>query len=136
MSLSGFRYATLFGEYVADILRQRHSVEFFIEGTRSRSGKQLAPKKGLLKSLVQNYLNGKVSDVVFVPVVIDYEKVMELAAFAAEMLGYQKRKESLKVSGNSRLQSCLLLRSVFKDLFHSFWDVLFVFLCFLVSRSW
>eukprot|EP00750_Incisomonas_marina_P014133 INCI17608.4.p1 GENE.INCI17608.4~~INCI17608.4.p1 ORF type:complete len:1235 (+),score=194.75 INCI17608.4:93-3707(+) len=89
-------YATLFGEYVADILRQRHSVEFFIEGTRSRSGKQLAPKKGLLKSLVQNYLNGKVSDVVFVPVVIDYEKVMELAAFAAEMLGYQKRKESLK----------------------------------------
>jgi len=65
--------------YVADILDQRHSVEFFIEGTRSRSGKQLAPKKGLLKSIVSNYFSGKVKDVVFVPVVIDYEKVIRNA---------------------------------------------------------
>ena len=85
---------------------------------------QLAPKKGLLKSIVGNFLSGKHEDIIFIPVVIDYEKVMELGAYAAEMLGYKKRKESLKVGADCfQLLMCWQLNAVF------FCFCLFVYLC-------
>lgn len=49
-----------------------HFIEFFIEGTRSRAGKILAPKFGILSVIAQNVLEGRVPDAFILPVTINY----------------------------------------------------------------
>ena len=64
-----------------------HFIEFFIEGTRSRTGKILPPKFGILSSVVQNVEEGRVPDAFIIPVTINYEKVLEGNCFTYEMMG-------------------------------------------------
>ena len=56
------------------------SIEFFIEGGRSRSGKSLPPRFGLLKELVAAQVAGAAQDVYIVPVGLSYEKIIEDAS--------------------------------------------------------
>ncbi|GJQ76367.1 Dhap-at [Trypoxylus dichotomus] len=88
-------YWDTFREYVHQIVvKSELGIEFFIEGTRSRSGKSLYPKFGLFSMILKAFFNGEVPDILFVPINISYERVMEEKLFAFELLGVPKPKES------------------------------------------
>jgi glycerol-3-phosphate O-acyltransferase len=88
-------YAQTFSAYVRTILGERIPMEFFIEGTRSRSGKLMLPKKGLLSMIIQGWEAGVSRDVIFVPVYLGYDTVVEEKAYIREMKGAPKEKENL-----------------------------------------
>jgi glycerol-3-phosphate O-acyltransferase len=89
-------YTALFAEYVQRLIVDWSPIEFFIEGTRSRSGKSLHPKFGMVYICTEPFLNKKVPDTTIVPISISYEKVIEAELFTNELLGEQKTKESLE----------------------------------------
>ena len=88
-------YTAILTEYVQQLLKDQQLVEFFIEGTRSRSGKTLPPKQGLLSMCTDAYFQESVSDVNFLPITINYERVLEGETFPLELLGEEKVRESL-----------------------------------------
>ncbi|XP_030201168.1 dihydroxyacetone phosphate acyltransferase isoform X4 [Gadus morhua] len=88
-------YWAVFSEYVKTMLRNGMApVEFFLEGTRSRTCKSLTPKIGLLNIVMEPFLKGEVFDVSLVPVSISYERILEESLYARELLGVPKPKES------------------------------------------
>jgi len=89
-------YSAIFREYVTQLLVDGQGLEFFIEGTRSRSGKMLQPKLGLLSIVTNVFFEGKVKDLTFVPMSINYEKTMEGDMYSNELMGDNKIKESLR----------------------------------------
>lgn len=72
-----------------------HNLECFIEGGRSRTGKLLPPKLGILKYVLEAITEGKVRDVWICPISIQYDKVIETETYVNELLGNPKEKESL-----------------------------------------
>ncbi len=88
-------HALLLRRYVTYLLKRGHLQEFFIEGGRSRSGKMRHPKVGLLKIFTEAYLQGVRRDILFVPVGITYEYVVEDKVFGDENTGQAKLKEDL-----------------------------------------
>lgn len=88
-------YRALLYEYVQRLLLDESWLEFFVEGTRSRAGKMLPPKFGLMNIVTDTYFDYKLPDVQFVPITLNYEKVVEGDTFPYELLGEQKVKESL-----------------------------------------
>jgi glycerol-3-phosphate O-acyltransferase len=70
-------------------------MEFFIEGTRSRSNKTLAPKYGFMSVCTRVFFEKEVEDITFVPVTLNYTKTLESESFLGELRGAQKVKESL-----------------------------------------
>lgn len=62
-------------------------MQFFIEGTRSRMGKLLQPKLGLLKIILEAVTLNKIPDVIMVPMSVDYDKIIETPAYVTELLG-------------------------------------------------
>ncbi|XP_070705243.1 dihydroxyacetone phosphate acyltransferase isoform X2 [Pempheris klunzingeri] len=88
-------YWAVFSEYVKTMLKNGFApVEFFLEGTRSRTSKSLTPKLGLLNIVMDPFLKGEVFDVSLVPVSISYERILEETLYARELLGVPKPKES------------------------------------------
>lgn len=71
-----------------------HPIEFFIEGTRSRTGKSLSPKLGFLSIFEELYLKNEIYDIMFIPVSISYSKIIEEELYGYELLGFPKPKES------------------------------------------
>lgn len=88
-------YATVFAEYLHRMLARGFPLEYFIEGGRSRSGRMLPPKAGLLGMTVQSFVRHHERPLVFVPVYLGYEKLPEGASFVDELSGRPKRRESL-----------------------------------------
>ncbi len=88
-------YAIVFNTYLKELVQRGHSLEYFIEGGRSRSGLLLPAKPGMLSMTVQAYLSEPLRPVVFVPVYFGYEKLLEGRSFTNELAGGKKRKESL-----------------------------------------
>lgn len=68
-------YATIMREYIECLLSGGYNVEAFIEGTRSRTGKLLTPKFGIIKTILDAVYSGRIKDVMLVPVSIGYDKV-------------------------------------------------------------
>ena len=89
-----FLYQAILTEYIQQLVKDNQFLEFFIEGTRSRTGKVLHPKFGLLSMCTNVYFEGSLPDVSFVPVTINYERVLEGETFPLELLGEHKVKES------------------------------------------
>lgn len=87
-------YKLVLEHYMKALLKEGHCVEFFIEGTRSRTGKLLKPKMGILSMLMQSYLDGSVDDIYFVPVSVNYEKILEQKSYLDESQGSDKSKEN------------------------------------------
>ncbi|XP_074541353.1 dihydroxyacetone phosphate acyltransferase isoform X2 [Halichoeres trimaculatus] len=88
-------YWAVFSEYVKTMLKNGFApVEFFLEGTRSRTSKSLTPKLGLLNIVMDPFLKGEVFDINLVPVSISYERILEESLYARELLGVPKPKES------------------------------------------
>lgn len=88
-------YIGIMQGYIETLLRRGHNIEAFIEGTRSRIGKLLLPRYGILKIIMDAVLQGRVTDCYIVPMSIGYDKVIETGAYADELLGSPKEKESL-----------------------------------------
>lgn len=88
-------YATVFLEYLHLMIDRGFPIEYFIEGGRSRSGRMLAPKAGILAMTIQSFVRSRARPLVFVPVYIGYEKLMEGSSYLAELHGRPKQSESL-----------------------------------------
>ena len=88
-------YAAVFDAYLHQILVRGYSIEYFVEGGRSRTGRLLAPKAGLLAMTVNSYIRDPKRPIVFVPIYFGYEKLIEGDSFIGEMSGAAKKKESV-----------------------------------------
>lgn len=88
-------YATVFNEYMHVMFSRGYSVEYFVEGGRSRTGRMLQPRPGMLAMTVRSFLRDSRKPIVFIPVYIGYEKVMEGRSYLGELRGKKKQKESV-----------------------------------------
>ncbi len=88
-------YSVVFKEYLAQLIDRGVPIEYFIEGTRSRTGRLLAPRTGILAMTVRAFLRAPRRPVLFQPVYIGYEKLMEGKSYIGELSGKPKEKESL-----------------------------------------
>lgn len=88
-------YTSVFRKYLAELFIRGYSVEYFIEGGRSRTGRLLDPKTGMLMMTIQTLLRGDPRPISIVPVYIGYEHVLEVATYAKELRGAAKQKENL-----------------------------------------
>ena len=88
-------YSAVFTEYVAQLISGGYSMEYFIEGGRSRTGRLLPPKGGMVSMTVRAFLRQPKKPVLFQPVYIGYEKLLEGTSYLDELSGRPKEKESI-----------------------------------------
>ena len=88
-------YSAVLGEYVAQLVAGGYSLEYFIEGGRSRTGRLLQPKVGMLAMTLRAYLRNPRKSVLFQPIYIGYEKLMEGKSYLDELSGRPKKKERI-----------------------------------------
>ena len=89
-------YAAVFRRYFSLNLAKGVAMEYFIEGGRSRTGRLLPAKPGMLAMTVRAYLREPVRPVVFVPVYFGYERLLEGGTYVSELSGKPKQKESVR----------------------------------------
>ncbi|GAA5896942.1 hypothetical protein JCM5296_002664 [Sporobolomyces johnsonii] len=88
-------YSTVVKDYIEQLLANGKNIECFIEGSRSRTGKLLPPKLGILKYVCDAVENGITEDVWLCPISLQYDRVIETESYINELLGNPKEKESL-----------------------------------------
>lgn len=116
-------YTTLVQAYIDVMLQGGYNLECFIEGGRSRTGKLLPPKFGILNFVLDSLLSGRVEDAIVCPVSTQYDKVIETEGYVTELLGVPKKKENLAdfLSGGSSVLSLRLGRVDVR--FHEPWSL-------------
>jgi len=93
--MGGKLYAEVLYHYLKTLIKSGYNLEFFIEGGRSRTGKLVLPKIGLLHMILRGYFEGATQDLIFVPTYIGYDQVLEEKAYLSELEGKKKEKESV-----------------------------------------
>jgi len=88
-------YTMVFMKYLGLMMARGHSIEYFIEGGRSRTGRLLPPKTGMLSMTLRSYLRDPKRPVVFLPVYFGYERLVEGKTYVGELSGQPKEKESV-----------------------------------------
>jgi glycerol-3-phosphate O-acyltransferase len=88
-------YAVMFAKYLGVMMARGHQLEYFIEGGRSRTGRLLSPRTGMLSMTVRAYLRDPKRPVVFMPVYFGYERIVEGRTYIGELSGRPKEKESV-----------------------------------------
>ncbi len=88
-------YTAVLREYMHTLITRDTPIEYFIEGGRSRSGRLLPPKMGMLAMTVHSQLRQTNKPVVFIPTYIGYERIMEGGTYIGELKGKPKESESL-----------------------------------------
>lgn len=88
-------YTTVVQSYIDTLLRMGLNIEAFIEGGRSRTGKLLPPKFGILSFIMDAVISGRCEDAIICPVSTQYDKVIETEGYVSELLGQPKPKENL-----------------------------------------
>ncbi len=88
-------YKLVLESYLKALVTDGYSIEFFIEGTRSRTGKLLQPRMGILSMLFSAYLEKAAPDIYFVPISINYERILEQQSYVREIQGEGKEKENV-----------------------------------------
>ena len=86
-------YKHVLGSYIDYLVEKRFSLEWYIEGGRSRSGKLLPPRFGLLAYVVDAYRRGKSDDVHLIPISVAYDQIQDVGSYVAEQQGKAKEKE-------------------------------------------
>jgi len=103
-------YPVVFAKYLGFMMARGHPLEYFIEGGRSRTGRLLAPRAGMLSMTVRAYVRDPKLPVVFMPVYFGYERIVEGRTYIGELSGQPKQKESIFVLLKSLIS---VLRSKF-----------------------
>ena len=88
-------YTAVFSEYLYQVFRRGHSVEYFVEGGRTRTGRLLPARSGMLQMTIDAHRRGVPRPIVFVPVYIGYEKLIEAGSYMDELRGVDKQQESV-----------------------------------------
>ena len=88
-------YSTIFREYLGLLFERGYSVKYYSEGGRSRTGRLLEPKTGMLAMTIQSLLRGINRPLTLVPVYLGYEHVMEVGTYHKELSGSKKKNESI-----------------------------------------
>lgn len=88
-------YKYVLREFVGYIVEKRFNLSWSIEGTRSRTGKMLPPKLGLLAYVADAYLEGRSDDILLQPVSISFDQLHETAEYAAYARGGEKAPEGM-----------------------------------------
>jgi glycerol-3-phosphate O-acyltransferase len=88
-------YAAVFAKYLGFMMARGHSLEYFIEGGRSRTGRLLSPRIGMLSMTLHAYLRDPSRPVMFLPVYFGYERIVEGRTYIGELSGQPKEKESV-----------------------------------------
>jgi glycerol-3-phosphate O-acyltransferase len=96
-SFTGDRiFPVVFARYLHELIRQEVPIEFFIEGGRSRTGKLLPPKLGVLSMILEAAAGAQAGRAVtFLPIYVGYEQIAEENAYARELAGARKEKENV-----------------------------------------
>jgi glycerol-3-phosphate O-acyltransferase len=89
-------YPVVFTKYVDVMMNRGHPIEFFIEGGRSRTGRLLQPKTGMLAMTMRSYLRDPARAVMYVPVYFGYERIVEGKTYIGELSGRPKEQESMR----------------------------------------
>jgi len=87
-------YSEVFAKYMAMLLKEGLTVEFFIEGGRSRTGKMIMPKYGLLSMFIQALQDKYCENFAAIPVYLGYDRVIEEKTYLKELSGEQKKPEN------------------------------------------
>jgi len=106
-------YGEIFKQYVKILVNEGYSIEFFIEGGRTRTGRLMNPKMGMLKYLLDAIEEGYNKDLIFVPISINYSRIIEEASYTKELIGKDKTVEST----SSFLKSRKLLKRNYGTVF-------------------
>lgn len=88
-------YAAVFDEYLHSVFTGGYAAEYFVEGGRSRTGRTLSPKAGMVAMTLRSYLRDSRKPIIFIPVYTGYEKVFEANSYLGELRGAEKKKESI-----------------------------------------
>ncbi len=88
-------YTMVFMQYLGQMMARGHALEYFVEGGRSRTGRLLQPKTGMLSMTVRSYLKHPRRPLVFVPVYFGYERLVEGKTYIGELSGRPKQKETV-----------------------------------------
>ncbi|MFY9335377.1 MAG: glycerol-3-phosphate 1-O-acyltransferase [Mycobacterium sp.] len=86
-------YKYVLRQFVGYIVQKRFNLSWSIEGTRSRTGKMLPPKLGLLSYVADAYLDGRSEDILLQPTSISFDQLHETAEYAAYARGGEKIPE-------------------------------------------
>jgi len=86
-------YKLVLRHYIDYLISKRFPLEWYIEGGRSRSGKLLPPRFGLLAYVVDAYRRGHSEDVYLVPVSICYDQISDVSDYVSEQRGGEKESE-------------------------------------------
>ena len=89
-------YSQVFSRYIKALLEEGHPIEFFIEGGRSRNGKLVLPKTGFLSILLHAHEEGFCNDLIFVPISISYDRIIEEKSYLKEIGGDLKKQENFR----------------------------------------
>ena len=103
-------YPVVFAKYLGFMMARGHPLEYFIEGGRSRTGRLLSPRTGMLSMTVRSYVRDPKRPVMFMPVYFGYERIVEGRTYIGELSGRPKQKESVFVLLKSTVS---VLRSKF-----------------------
>ncbi|MEA3471092.1 MAG: 1-acyl-sn-glycerol-3-phosphate acyltransferase, partial [Thermodesulfobacteriota bacterium] len=95
-------YRKVFEKYMKVLLEEGLPIEFFIEGGRSRTGKMVMPKYGMLSMIIQAYREGTIDDLAIIPVYIGYDRIIEEKSYLKELEGGEKEKEKTSTLIKSR----------------------------------
>lgn len=88
-------YSAVFTSYLGFMMARGHPLEYFVEGGRSRTGRLLAPRTGMLSMTVRSFVHNPKRPVVFMPVYFGYERIVEGRTYIGELSGRPKEKESV-----------------------------------------
>jgi glycerol-3-phosphate O-acyltransferase len=123
-------YREVLEKYLKTLLKEGYPIEFFIEGGRSRTGKMVMPKYGLLSMVLQAYDEGISDDLAIIPVFIGYDRVMEEKAYLKELGGAPKKQEKT----SAVIQSSKFLGKRYGRVYVNIGDLLFL-MAFLAAQE-
>ena len=113
-------YPALVEAYMRKLMAEGFTIEFFLEGGRSRIGKPLPPKYGLLSMVFDSATKLRGTKVKFVPVSIGYERIIEERSFVHELAGGDKHSENV----GDLIKSSSILRSKWGRLYVQFGEII------------
>ncbi|MFT4797443.1 MAG: glycerol-3-phosphate O-acyltransferase [Sulfitobacter sp.] len=88
-------YSAVFDEYLHQMFTRGYSIEYFIEGGRSRTGRTLMPRTGMLSMTLSSFQRDAAKPIAFLPVYFGYERLMEAPTYMDELAGKSKKEESV-----------------------------------------